>query len=263
MSSPRRYPPPPPPPSTPPLRPFGPPPPPPPALIELLRKEREAIENAITDDDNILVRIAYPAQKLAFWTFLHSQKSEIERVVAHHLQLDVTACQMEYVDTWIPGSFNVCIPVCIVKLSGTSVVVGIPLPYKIGEATNPGNVDEKLRCEAASIHQGVRGRRGYSFRQGSTTIPINADEKVLGTGSYWYFQGVNSPKGMIMIFNKHIQSMFCAENCKTTVFDDVVSSYWARDVDAVIEKKLKEEDGYKEQIRNALLADPSRTDSTR
>lgn len=83
------------------------------------------------------------------------------------------------------------------------------------------------------------------------------------TGSFWYFQAVNSPKGMFMIFDKHIQPMFCAEHCKTTVFDGVVSSYWARDVNAVVERKLKEEDSYKEQLRSALLADPSFIDSAR
>lgn len=75
------------------------------------------------------------------------------------------------------------------------------------------------------------------------------------TGSYWYLQAVNSPKGMFIIFNTHIQPMFCAEHCKTSLFDDVISSYWARDVDAVIHKKLKEEDGYKGELRNALLAE--------
>lgn len=148
MSSSTRYPPPPPPPSTPPSLPFGPPPPPPPALIALLAKEHDAIEDAVDDDDNILVRITYPEQKLAFWTFLHSRKSEIERIVSHHLH--VKTCQMGEVNTWISGSFNICIPVCIDQVSGTRVLIRIPLPYKIGEANNAGNVDEKLRCEAAS-----------------------------------------------------------------------------------------------------------------
>jgi hypothetical protein len=149
MSSYRRYPPPPPPPSTPPSLPLDRGPRPPPPVETPFTKLHCAIEDAVTDDDNILVRIAYPEEKLVFWTFLHSQKSEIERVVAHHLHLDVTACQMEYVNTWISGSFNVCIPVCIDKLPGTRVLVRIPLPYKIGEASHAGNVDEKLRCEAA------------------------------------------------------------------------------------------------------------------
>ncbi|KFY35131.1 hypothetical protein V494_06171 [Pseudogymnoascus sp. VKM F-4513 (FW-928)] len=75
------------------------------------------------------------------------------------------------------------------------------------------------------------------------------------TGSFWYFQAVNSQKIMYTIFNLHIQRMFCAEHCDTTLFDEVVAPYWARDVSAAIETKLKEEDSYKEQVRSALLAD--------
>ncbi|ELR04307.1 hypothetical protein VC83_06012 [Pseudogymnoascus destructans] len=82
-------------------------------------------------------------------------------------------------------------------------------------------------------------------------------------GSFWYFHAVNSPKCMYSLFNDHVQRIFCAEHCDTSLFDWVVSSYWARDVDAVIEKKLKEEDDYKEQLRNALLDDPSLIDSAR
>ncbi|OBT76714.1 hypothetical protein VF21_03925 [Pseudogymnoascus sp. 05NY08] len=59
------------------------------------------------------------------------------------------------------------------------------------------------------------------------------------TGSFWYFHAVGSPKGMYTLFNDHIQRTFCAEHCDTTLFDGVVSSYWAHDVDPVIEKKLK------------------------
>ena len=83
------------------------------------------------------------------------------------------------------------------------------------------------------------------------------------TGSFWYFQAVNSPKGMYTIFNQHIQRMFCAEHCRTTLFDGVVAPYWARDTDAVIERKPKEEESYKDQLRETLLLDPSLADRTR
>ncbi|KAH7333502.1 hypothetical protein BKA65DRAFT_527621 [Rhexocercosporidium sp. MPI-PUGE-AT-0058] len=47
--------------------------------------------------------------------------------------------------------YDVCIPVYISPPSNVrSVLVRIPLPYKVGEAKSPGNVDEKLRCEVAS-----------------------------------------------------------------------------------------------------------------
>lgn len=162
--------PPPPPPTLPaaPPRDRGPPPPPPPALVALLNKEHKEIEGAVADDDNILVRITYPEKKLAFWRFLLSQKSEIERIVSHHLHL--TTCQIGEVNTWISGSFNLCIPVCIDELSETRVLIRIPLPYKVGEANNAGNVDEKLRCEAASY---------MWIQENSPEIPI---PKLFGCG---------------------------------------------------------------------------------
>jgi hypothetical protein len=142
-------PPPPPPPSTPPTLPRDRgPPPPPPLRMQPVFDQHNAIEEALTDDDNFLVRIAYPKQRQVFWNFLISQKSEIERIVSHHLH--VTTSQIGDVNTWISGSFNVCIPVCINPPSETRVLIRIPLPYKVGEANNAGNVDEKLRCESAS-----------------------------------------------------------------------------------------------------------------
>ncbi|KFZ24267.1 hypothetical protein V502_01259 [Pseudogymnoascus sp. VKM F-4520 (FW-2644)] len=545
MSSYRRYPPPPPPPSTPLPLPCDRGPPPPPLVETPVTKLHCAIENAVADDDNVLVRITYPEQKLAFWSFLLSRKSEIERIVSHHLH--VKTCQMGEVNTWISGSFNICIPVCIDQISGARVLIRIPLPYKIGEANNAGNVDEKLRCEAASYmwiqedspeipipklfgcgftdgqtfttpekvpflprlmwrvnrafrsllslptpshyvgrsypdtlntgylimsyvtdgtmlsqswqaHRHNSDKRSNLFhglarimfslgkprlpRIGSFTLDnrgiisltnrpltlrlqalenegidtdirmdytysavdlylldflnchnnriyqqpnsvhnqddgqqqvaaltmmkavirhfVNRDlrhgpfiftltdmhqsnifvddqwnitflidlewacslpvelqcppywlsgrsvdgmpqgehleafgdmvaefikafeveeslvvdkgqplfrsalmRKCWEAGSFWYFQAVNSPKGMYTIFNQHIQRIFCAKHCDTTLFDEVVSSYWARDVNAVIEKKLKEEDSYKEQLREAFIADPSLLDSAR
>jgi hypothetical protein len=53
-----------------------------------------------------------------------------------------------WVDKWIQGSFNVCIPVFI--HARKKVMIRFPLPYKIGEPTHPGNAEEKLRCEVAT-----------------------------------------------------------------------------------------------------------------
>jgi hypothetical protein len=43
----------------------------------------------------------------------------------------------------------------------------------------------------------------------------------------------------------------------------VVAPYWDRDVDAVVEKKLKDEKQYKELLREALVADPSLLNNAR
>ncbi|OBT96075.1 hypothetical protein VE01_06769 [Pseudogymnoascus verrucosus] len=72
------------------------------------------------------------------------------------------------------------------------------------------------------------------------------------TGSFWYFHAVNSPKAHIL--------------CRTLRYDAFRQGgiiILGRDVDAVIEEKLKEEDHYKEQLRIAFIADPGLMDSTR
>lgn len=46
-----------------------------------------------------------------------------------------------------------CVPVLIPatgRRGHDTVFVHFPLPYKVGEARNPGNVDEKLRAEIAT-----------------------------------------------------------------------------------------------------------------
>jgi len=46
------------------------------------------------------------------------------------------------------GGFNVVIPVT--TGANTRVVIRCPLPLKIAEDRNPGSIDEKLACEAAT-----------------------------------------------------------------------------------------------------------------
>lgn len=66
--------------------------------------------------------------------------------------------------------------------------------------------------------------------------------------SFWYFQAVHSPKGLLRIFNEHIQSMYCEEHCTRRIFDEVVSPYWAADAEGIIQKKIKDEENYKDQL---------------
>ena len=61
---------------------------------------------------------------------------------------------MPEIKEWTCGYFNVCISIYAdgwIAFPGKRVLIRIPLPYKLGEANNPGNVEEKLRCEAAAF----------------------------------------------------------------------------------------------------------------
>ncbi len=43
-----------------------------------------------------------------------------------------------------------CIPIHVSGKGYDRILFRVPLPYKIGEDLYPGNMDEKVRCEAAT-----------------------------------------------------------------------------------------------------------------
>lgn len=144
------------------------------ATLPLLRGNSISLEEALTDDDNILHRLDYPQQQKDLWTYLLSHKGDIEELVCFHL--GVKHCRVENEENWLFGSYNACIPVYLNPPSKKRVLVRIPLPFKIGESNNPGNVDEKLRCEVATyiwIHQNcptvpIPTLYGFAFPDGQT-----------------------------------------------------------------------------------------------
>lgn len=68
-------------------------------------------------------------------------------------------------------------------------------------------------------------------------------------GSFWYFQAMHSPKGLLRVFNEHIQHRFCEEHCTRRVFDRIVSPYWCIGAEKIIRKKVEEEEAYKDRLR--------------
>ncbi|RAK94065.1 hypothetical protein BO79DRAFT_241647 [Aspergillus costaricaensis CBS 115574] len=131
------------------------------ATLPLLRGKSISLEDALADDDNILHRLDYPQKQQDFWSYLVSIRADIEATVAFHLS--ARYCRVDEESNWMFGSYNVCIPVWINPPSDKRVLVRIPLPYKIGEETKPGNVDEKLRCETATY---------IWIRQNCPSVPI-------------------------------------------------------------------------------------------
>lgn len=118
------------------------------ASLPLLRGNSISLEDALIDDDNILHRLDYPQKQRDFCAHLLSHRRDIESAVSFHLRAN--HCQVADEADWLLGSYNVCIPVYINPRSDDRVLIRIPLPYKIGEENQPGNVDEKLRCEVAT-----------------------------------------------------------------------------------------------------------------
>lgn len=109
---------------------------------------RITLSEALDEEDDILRKLTYPEKRLDFCSYLHAHAKELETIVSHHLHISRETCRAPYVDEWMHGSFNVCIPIYV---NGEKrVIIRFPLPYKIGEPTSPGNAEEKLRCEAAT-----------------------------------------------------------------------------------------------------------------
>lgn len=124
--------------------------------LPLLRDD-VTLSAALRRDDDVIHKLGLYPKRIDFYFHLYKHRSDIETLVSFHLGLSLTeTCYISDVTNWIAGSFNVCIPVHVTYDTGknrgqaTRVLVRIPLPYKVGEEGHPGNVDEKLRCEAAT-----------------------------------------------------------------------------------------------------------------
>ncbi|KAL8679176.1 MAG: hypothetical protein Q9186_004520 [Xanthomendoza sp. 1 TL-2023] len=110
---------------------------------------------ALRSVDDMPLEISYPSRQAALYSHLREQQSGIEALVSFHLGLSTTErCRKSETWEWMCGYYNVCVPVYVdgwIGFPGKRVLIRIPLPYKLGEAVKPGNVEEKLRCEAATF----------------------------------------------------------------------------------------------------------------
>lgn len=86
-------------------------------------------------------------------------------------------------------------------------------------------------------------------REGSDNHQSEIMRQCWKRGSFWYFQAVHSPKGMLRVFNGHIQRLFCEGHCTDDTFDEVVSPYWGLEQEKTIHRKMDDEERYKDQLR--------------
>lgn len=97
-------------------------------------------------------QLKYPEQKPQFFSILQSHHDWIRAIVAYHLNISISACQVADSGDWIHRSCNICIPVAVSGINpalqpGNRVLVRFSLPYRVGEFSKPGNSDEKVRCK--------------------------------------------------------------------------------------------------------------------
>lgn len=101
------------------------------------------LEEALQQEEDMLLEVSYPDSRVEFFVFLYGHRNDIAELVSGHLGLDQpNQCRLGEVREWIHGSFNVCIPVYVEKLekcSAKRVLIRCPLPYKVGESAYPGN----------------------------------------------------------------------------------------------------------------------------
>lgn len=119
-----------------------------PKTRRLLRREI-TYSAAKNEEVNILHQLGYYAQRQQFFTRIYRNLNWIKAVIAHHLNLrSPDACHVADMEDWFHGSFNVCVPVTIdnreAERQGQRVILRFPLPYRVGEAFQPVNGDEKI-----------------------------------------------------------------------------------------------------------------------
>lgn len=140
-------------------------------ITRRLLREEVTYSDAKEKEVNILHQLGYYDKKQEYFTHIDSKRSWIKGVVAHHLGLrSPDACHVADLEDWFHGSSNVCVPITIANWKGKQrqqpgqrVLLRLPLPYRVGEAFNPGNGDEKVRCEAGT----------YAWLQGNCPdVPI-------------------------------------------------------------------------------------------
>lgn len=123
-------------------------------------KTRRLLRGSVTYSDvkeretNVLHELGYWDQQAKYFTHLYRNRDSIKTIVAQHLGLDsADKCRVAEPEDWMPGSFNVCIPVDTDDRGqrlGKKAMIRFPLPYRVGDITCPGNADEKIRCEAGT-----------------------------------------------------------------------------------------------------------------
>ncbi|OJD15684.1 hypothetical protein AJ78_04060 [Emergomyces pasteurianus Ep9510] len=137
---------------------------------QLLLRGEITYSLAKDEEVNILHRLSYVYDRNKFFASLGHKRDWMKAIVAHHLGLhSPDCCSISDYDDWVHGSFNVCVPVTVSsdwkgKMQPSQrLMLRFPLKYRVGDSFQPGNGDEKLRCEAGTYAW---------FQQNAADVPI-------------------------------------------------------------------------------------------
>lgn len=145
-------------------------------------KKHISLDEALDDDHDVLSELDARQSFEDFQYRMYLRREEIEVVVARHLGIPRSDCTVK-LQNWLPGSFNLIIPILVADRSQRSdlrrqVICRVPMPQRVGERFRPGNVEEKLRTEAATyvwMQQNCSDIRiprlyGFGFPNGPSVI---------------------------------------------------------------------------------------------
>lgn len=108
------------------------------------------LETAAELEDNIVHRSKVEDAAQQFKLEIWHQKQLIAASIRHHLRLrPYDTCTVLPLETWIQGSFNICVLV-LVKAGDTieKLIFRCPIPFIARQY--PGTIDEKVSCEVAT-----------------------------------------------------------------------------------------------------------------
>nr|POE56220.1 hypothetical protein CFP56_69173 [Quercus suber] len=110
-------------------------------------------EDALDEEWDMIPALTTYQRTLSFCKDLENRRSQLERLISRHLGVPLSAFVPLSQSHWVWGSFNICFPIDIksdTRTLPTQTIPRLPLPFTAGEEYSPGNIDEKLRCEAAT-----------------------------------------------------------------------------------------------------------------
>lgn len=123
-------------------------------LVVETRKGPLTEEDALDSELDIIPSLFELEHLFNFREYLCQQRPQIEQLISRHLGIPTTRFTLTEEASWISGSFNICLPINIDKATTSRLpcraMIRFPLPFNSGEPFSAGNMDEKLRCEAAT-----------------------------------------------------------------------------------------------------------------
>ena len=84
------------------------------ALTLPLLGGKTTLAEALEEEENMIIRLAYPSQRFEFFLWILTHRKDFEVIISCQLCLTANeTCRLGEVGEWKHSSFNVCIPVYI------------------------------------------------------------------------------------------------------------------------------------------------------